>query len=142
MSQAVGRRGRLSKPVLFQALWARMAAHIKELSMEHEVRRLVGLESRVAWMRPITLAGSVICSFWLIYRVYEANGVALAIGAFVALSLIYKFGASPMFAVATSFLCFKYRAIGIWLPVLSYVLGSVLLYVDAKVDKLAREAGA
>ena len=68
----------------------------------------------------------------------RARGFVWAFIAFVGLSFIYKFGASPMFAVAASVLSFYFNAVGVWLPVTSYVVAAPLLYVDLKRDNLWR----
>ena len=118
-----------------------MEPEIEDISSEKvqsEIRRLQMLESRISWARTVTLIGGAVCSFWVIYRVFAARGFFLALLAFAALSLVYKFGVSPMFAVAASVLCFYFSAVGVWLPVMSYILAAILLYVDLKRDSLKR----
>ncbi len=100
--------------------------------------RLELLQSRVLWARAISGIGAIVCSFWLIYRVLVAHGFLAALAAFVGLSLAYKFGQPFMFMIASSFLCFACKAVGIWLPIVSYVVGAILLYVDVKVDNFQR----
>jgi hypothetical protein len=78
------------------------------------------------------------CSFWLIYRTFAGHGFWIAVLVFVGLSFVYKFGISPMFTVAASALCFGYKAVGIWLPLISYVIAAVLLCVDLRRDRLKR----
>lgn len=118
-----------------------MEREIEDVSSEkvqNEIRRLQTLESRISWARVVTQIGGIVCSFWLIYRVFAARGFLLAFLAFVALGFVYKFGVSPMFAVAASVLCFYFKAVGLWLPVTSYVVAAILLYVDLKRDRLRR----
>lgn len=118
-----------------------MEPTIEDISSEkvqNEIRWLQALESRVSWVRVATQLGALCCSFWLIYRVFAARGFWLAFFAFIGLSLIYRFGVSPMFAVAASVLCFYFSAVGMWLPLISYVSALVLLYVDLKRDNLRR----
>ena len=110
-------------------------------SMQKEMNSLLELQNRIGWLRALTMLGASVSSFWFIYRVFASNGFLLAFLAFFALAFIYKFGASPMFAVAASFLHFKYAAVGIWLPLISYGVGAVLLYVDVRVDNLRRRLG-
>ena len=84
------------------------------------------------------MVGAVVCSFWVIYRVFAASGFLLAFFAFLGLSAVYKFGVSPMFAVAASILCFYFNAVGLWLPITAYIVAALLLYVDLKRDNLRR----
>jgi hypothetical protein len=112
--------------------------NVSSAKAQSEIWRLQALESRISWARVLTQIGALVCSFWLIYRVFAARGFLLAFFAFIALSIVYKFGVSPMFAVAASLLCFYFKAVGLWLPVTSYVVGAILLYVDVKKDKLLR----
>jgi hypothetical protein len=114
---------------------------ISNKKVQGEIVRLRVLESRISWLRTLTLAGAVWCSFWLIYRVFVAQGFLLAAVAFVGLSSVYKFGVSPMLAVAASALCFYFKAVGMWLPIISYVVAVLLLYVDLRRDNLQRRVG-
>lgn len=109
--------------------------------VQEEIKRLTWLEKRVTWARGMTLVGACVCSFWTIYRVFEASGFWPSVYTFIALSVVYKFGISPMFAISASALCFHFNAVGVWLPTLSYFLAAVLLYVDLKRDNLARRLG-
>jgi hypothetical protein len=118
-----------------------MEPEIEDIASEKvqsEISRLETLESRILWLRIITLLGGTICSFWLIYRMYAAHGFVLAFVAFLGLGFVYKFGVSPIFAVAASILCFYFNAVGVWLPVTSYVAGAITLYADLKRDNLRR----
>jgi hypothetical protein len=85
--------------------------------LQREIRRLQAIEGRISWVRVVTQFGALGCSFWLIYRVFAARGFLLAFFAFLGLSLVYKFGVSPMFAVAASILSFHFGAVGAWLPI-------------------------
>ena len=112
--------------------------NISSGKVQNEIRRLQTFESRISWMRTITLIGGLCCSFWLICRVFEARGILLAFFTFIALSFVYNFGVSPMFAVAASVLCFYFNVVGLWLPVTSYIVAAILLYTDLKWDSLRR----
>ena len=105
---------------------------------EQDVQRLMGIANATAWMRPVAGLGATVTSFWLIYLVYSASAAGPAAGMFMLMSFVYWFGPSPMFAVAASILCFHFEAVGLWLPVVSYVMAAVLLYVDLGVDRLTR----
>jgi hypothetical protein len=74
-------------------------------TVQKALGELQRLESRLSWARPITQVGALVCSFWLLYRVFEARGFLPSFLAFVGLSFVYRFGVSPMFAVAAGFLC-------------------------------------
>ncbi|MHB8390844.1 MAG: hypothetical protein ACYDBH_14890 [Acidobacteriaceae bacterium] len=43
-----------------------------------------------------------------------------------------------MFAVASSFIYFYFHAAGVWLPVVSYVIAFILLYISIRLDYLQR----
>src|SRR5947209_20416738 len=114
----------------------RESEEISSEGVQNEIRQLQLLENRLSWTRILTQIGGTVCSFWLIYRVFTVHGFLPAFLAFLGLSIVYKFGVSPMFAVAASVLCFRYNAVGIWLPIISYFLAVVLLYIDLKRDNL------
>jgi hypothetical protein len=114
---------------------------IEDISSEEsqrEIRRLEKLEIPVSLARFLTSIGASVCSFWLIYRVFAAHGFLLALLAFVGLGFLFKFGLSPMFAVAASFLCFHFNAVGSWLPITSYALAASTLYLDLVFENLRR----
>lgn len=118
-----------------------MAPEMEDIASEkvqNEIQRINELTKWVSWARPITMLGALITSFWLIYRVFVAYGFWAALACFVGLSLVYGLGISPMFAVAASVLCFYFKAIGVWLPIISYILAIILLYFDIQVDNLRR----
>lgn len=118
-----------------------MEGKIESISSEKvqkDMHSLEVLERRISWARGVTAVGALVCSFWLIYRAFAVRGFWVAVLVFVGLGFVYKFGISPMFAVAASGLCFGFKAVGIWLPLVSYVFAAVLLYVDLKRDKLKR----
>jgi hypothetical protein len=119
----------------------RMEPEIEDIGSEkvqNEISRLQSLEGRILWARVVTMVGAIGCSFWVIYRVFATSGFLLAFFAFLGLSIAYKFGASPMFAVAASVLCFSFNVVGIWLPITAYIVAALLLYVDLKRDNLRR----
>jgi hypothetical protein len=89
---------------------------IEDISSEkvhhREITALQTLETRISWARTVTHVGAITCSFWLIYRVFEAQGFWGAVFAFIGLCVVYGFGLSPMFAVAASVLCFHFTVVG------------------------------
>ena len=77
-----------------------------------------------------------ICSFWLLYRVFADRGFLLAFVAFLALSFVYKFGVSPMFAVAASVLYFYFKAVGLWREIgIRIALGATRSHVLTQIMK-------
>ncbi len=48
----------------------------------------------------------------------------------LGLSIAYRFGTSPMFAVGASILCFGCKSVGAWSPATSYLLGALLFAID------------
>ena len=111
---------------------------ISSEKIQREVLRFEKLEIPVSLARFLTGIGASVCSFWLIYCVFAAHGFLIAFFAFIGLSFVFKFGLSPMFAVASSVLCFHFNAVGNWLPITSYVLGAITLYLDLIFDNLRR----
>ena len=114
----------------------------KEDGMDSELERAFAdvqhIEGRIRWARPLTSVAALVCSLWVVYRVFAVHGIFAAAFAFLGLGLIYGLGVSPMLAVAASVLCFGYRAVGMWFPLLTYVLAAILLYADLKRDRLMR----
>jgi hypothetical protein len=90
---------------------------------------------RFRWLGYLSSLGALITSFWLIYLAYEARGILAAIAAFALLSLCYGAGPALMFAAASSFICFYYHAVGLWLPIASYVAAGVMLFVAIRLRR-------
>jgi hypothetical protein len=105
-------------------------------AIQESIQRLRRIHHWTMWARPLTLAGTLFTAFWLVYLVFRAFGFVAAFGCFLGLSFVYNLGASPMFAVASSVLTFYFHAVGLWLPITSYVLAALLLYIDTFVDGL------
>jgi hypothetical protein len=97
------------------------------------------LASKFGWLGPASSLSAAVTSFWLIYLVFRDRGFLAAFFAFLLLSVCYMFGPAPMFAVASSFLCFYFHAIGFWLPILSYIVAAITLIVSIQIDR-ARKA--
>ena len=93
------------------------------------VRHAVWVASKYGWLGPISLLAAVITSFWLLYLIFTARGFLTTLVAFFLLGISYRLGPAPMFAVASSILCFYFHAVGIWLPVISYVIAAITLYL-------------
>jgi hypothetical protein len=74
----------------------------------------------------------------LVYAAYHARGVVAAIAAFLFMSFCYGGGAAFMFVVASSFLCFLFHAVGLWLPISSYVAGGITLFITIGLDRPQR----
>jgi hypothetical protein len=81
----------------------------------------------LAWTNIVTKIGGLTSSTWLVYLVYTTSGFIDAFFVFIGMSLAFKFGTAPMFAIAASVLCFRYSAVWIWLPIVSYVAAVILL---------------
>ena len=111
---------------------------INSATVQRDLLAVATLGKRVASVRLLTAVGGPVTSFWLLYVAYRTSGFLSAFGWFIGLSIAYKFGASPMWALAATILAFKYGAVGVWLPVAAYVAAAVLLYVDARVNNLKR----
>jgi len=115
---------------------------IEDINSDEIQREIAGvntLNKSIIWLRLATLIGTLTSSFWLIYITYISNGIWAVLLLCALLSIVYKFGVSPIFAVVASILHFHFRVVGIWLPLGSYVFAMVLLYVDLCNDKLRRQ---
>jgi len=118
-----------------------MTPNIEDISSEKvrgEIRYINKLRKWTSSARSITMLGASVTSFWLIYRVFVIYGFWAALVCFLGLSIVYGLGVSPMFVVATNLLCFYFKVVGIWLPIISYILAIILLYVDMRVDNLRK----
>ena len=93
---------------------------------------------RFRWLGYLCSLGALITSFWVIYLAYEARGFLAAFLAFAMLSLFYGVGPALMFAVASSYLCFYFHAVGPWLPIASYVAGGFMLFVTIRLMRVRR----
>ncbi len=111
---------------------------INSPKIQAEMQALAALGKRVAPVRLLTAIGAPLTSFWLLYVVYQSAGLLAACIGFIGLCIVYKFGLSPMWALAASVLAFKYGSVGVWLPVVSYIAAAMLLYVDFRMDSLKR----
>jgi hypothetical protein len=103
-----------------------------------KAQELSALESRTAWARPVILLAALLTSLWLVYRALTQGGVWVAVLVFIGLSIAFNFGPAPMFAAAASALCFYLKAIGIWLPLLSYAVAIASLAVDLRRESLRK----
>lgn len=109
---------------------------INSQAVETAVKRLRVVTMWTMWARTVTLVGAAAFAVWLIFLTYSSSGVIAAFGWFVGLSVVYRFGASPMLAVAASVLSYRWHVVGSWLPITSYLLGALLLYVDTQIFDL------
>lgn len=118
-----------------------MGPQIEDISSEKiqkKITQLHLLHARTRWASVLTHVGGFACSCWVVYRAFTTHGFWIALLAFIALSIVYRFGVSPMFAVAASELYFGFKVVGIWLPIISYALAVITLYVDWKAYNLKR----
>ena len=75
---------------------------------------------------------------WMMYVMLSRGGWLSSVVAFVVLSFSYKFGTAPLFMVAASYLSFGLNAVGVWLPILSYVLGAIDLTIAFRLYREAK----
>ena|SRR2546429_344407 len=114
-----------------------------QLDEEHsrlakQLERALLLPLRFRWLGYLSSLGALITSIWLIYLAYEVRGFLAAFATFAFLSLCYGAGPSLMFAVASSFLCFRFHAVGRWLPIASYVAAGIMLFVAIRVHRVRK----
>lgn len=89
-----------------------------------------GILCGVSFVNLANTAGAVLVSWWLVYLVFRSSGWGPAIGGFILLAMVFKLGVAPLFAIASSFVCFKFDAVGAWLPILSYTTATMGLFTD------------
>lgn len=116
-----------------------MTSEQKPSQPPKQVQAALRLVSSFGWLGPASSLAAAVTSFWLIYLVFEARGFVAAFLAFILLSICYKLGPAPMFAVASSFLCFYFHAVDLWLPILSYIVAAITLFVTLQIER-ARKA--
>jgi hypothetical protein len=87
----------------------------------------------------INSLGALATAIWLIVASYQERGFFLSVVMFFALSFCYKFGASPLFMVASSILCFSMHLIGAWLPTTAFFVGIVSLVIAIALARSSRQ---
>jgi hypothetical protein len=111
---------------------------VDKAAAERVIYKALILKTRLGWLGPVSSIGGVVTSFWLIYAAYSARGVLAATLALIFMSICYGAGPAFMFAVASTFLCFLLKQVGVWLPVTAYVLAAITLYVTVHVMRAQR----
>jgi hypothetical protein len=74
-------------------------------------------------------------AFWAIYRIIQDVGWFAGFLALALASMIFKIGPAPLFVAAASFLHFKFRAVGMWLPLFSCLWGLFTLVAQLLLAK-------
>jgi len=114
----------------------------EELEVLDSYKKAMAVNEKLLWLRGATGIGAIVTVAWAVCRSYIGGGLLVTLIGVIFLLLVYKIGVSPLFAVASSVLCFYFRVVGIWLPLLSYLLALVLLYLDLRIDNLSRKVAA
>lgn len=83
--------------------------------------------------------GATVTSFWLIYLFFSEVGVIAGIVSIFCCATVFRLGPAPLFAVAASVLSFYFNAVGIWLPIVSYVIALETLCINLNRDKQRKE---
>ncbi len=110
------------------------------MSEAEEYKRINGLNERTLWVRGLTGLGAVVTTVWIAYHAFKTDGFLATIIGLVFLCIIYRFGVAPIFAIVTSLLHFHFHIVGIWLPIISYLMAGFLLYMDLRLDTAKRRA--
>jgi len=79
----------------------------------------------IVFVDAFTLICAFACSFWIIFLVYEAKGIFMAMLVLPFLALCYIPGPATTFAIAASILHFYSHVLGLWLPAISYVFAVI-----------------
>lgn len=96
------------------------------------------LGSLAVFIDVFTLICAFACSFWIIFLVYEAKGIVIAILVLPFMALFYIPGPAPTFAIAASILYFYFHVVDPWLPVISYMLAVITLFIARKWARMNR----
>ena len=83
------------------------------------------LKSLVVFIDACTLIGAFVSTFLMIFLVYQTEGILVAILLLPLLALIYIPGPAATCAIVASILYFHFHILGLWLPVLTYVLAVI-----------------
>ena len=93
------------------------------------------LAARFAWLCPASTISAAVTSLSLVYQVFKETGFAVAFFAVVLVSIFYRFGPAPIFAIASSILCFYFHSVDIWLPILAYIVAGISFLVTMRINQ-------
>ena len=96
------------------------------------------LQRRFGWLNPLCAVCGLLTSVWLLYLMYDRGGIMWTLLWFFLLSVAYKFGPAPMFALAASIVCFWAGSVGVWLPIFAYAIAALSLLVSLRLSKIAK----
>ena len=105
------------------------------MATDQDLSKRQQLEGKYGWLGPASTLCATVTSFWLLYVVFQAKGFLATFVTFFFLGVALKLGPAPMFAVAASILCFYFNKVDMWLPLLSYVVAAVTLYVTVRLQR-------
>ena len=88
----------------------------------------------------ITYIGGPLISLWVLWLTYtKANG-SYWFSFIVLLSIVvgFKFGMAPLLGVTCSWVYFYYGKIGLWLPIISYIIAIAMLILQLAAEKIIK----
>lgn len=86
----------------------------------------------------ITYIGGPLASLWVLWITYTNQNTSYWISFIVLLSIVigFKFGMAPLLAVSCSWIYFYYDKIGLWLPIISYIIAITMLILQLAAQKI------
>jgi len=109
---------------------------------EYKDRSMARAQTAIASLAVIvdmcTLIGAFLSAFMMIFLVYQAEGILVALLFLPLLALVYIPGPAPTFAIVASILYFHFNILGLWLPVISYAFAVVSFSIRPKRAKRSR----
>jgi len=103
-----------------------------------DIYKMNSIVNKFSWLSNITQIFALVTSLWTIYLFFANEGILLGIISIILLSMIFKFGVAPMFAISASILSFYFDKVGIWLPIVSYIMATILFFVDIKLNQVRK----
>jgi hypothetical protein len=87
----------------------------------------------------ITYIGGPLASLWVLWMTYTSGNISYWFSFIVLLSIViaFKFGMAPLLAVACSWI-YYYDNIGLWLPIISYVMAIAMLILQLGAEKIIK----
>ncbi len=86
----------------------------------------------------IVYVGGPLTGLWVIWMTYTSPNTTYWFSFIVLLSLViaFKLGPAPLFAVTCSWIYFYFGKIGIWLPIISYLIAIIMLVLQLVARKI------
>ena len=84
-------------------------------------RRALQLQKWFWWVGRFNQIAGLLTGVCVLYLAFSTSGILAAVLLLVFLGFCYRFGVALVFVTAASFLHFTFHAVGLWLPITSYI---------------------